>query len=172
MHAFIGPMLKLKCQIIGYQVQLSHSGADASEGLRSIACPVLRPFFRGSEIDSMSCPSPIPLKTVMSQLRASRLNYNLLQLSDFDPTSSPVRSPSWNPNSMGPYNLNKFSVNCLSKTPIGQTLLNEDNLRKRTRILEFLIKLGAKLLEMQNYNALILVMIALNSFTILRLKRT
>ncbi|KNE98533.1 hypothetical protein PSTG_08272 [Puccinia striiformis f. sp. tritici PST-78] len=53
-----------------------------------------------------------------------------------------------------------------------ETLLNEDNLRKRTRILEFLIKLGAKLLEMQNYNALILVMIALNSFTILRLKRT
>ncbi|KAI9630289.1 hypothetical protein KEM48_014013 [Puccinia striiformis f. sp. tritici PST-130] len=37
-----------------------------------------------------------------------------------------------------------------------ETLLNEDNLRKRTRILEFLIKLGAKLLEMQNYNALIL----------------
>ncbi|KAI9611381.1 hypothetical protein H4Q26_008331 [Puccinia striiformis f. sp. tritici PST-130] len=45
-------------------------------------------------------------------------------------------------------------------------------LRKQTRILEFLIKLGAKLLEMQNYNALILVMITPNSFTILLLKRT
>ncbi|POW02605.1 hypothetical protein PSTT_11657, partial [Puccinia striiformis] len=42
----------------------------------------------------------------------------------------------------------------------------------QTRILEFLIKLGAKLLEMQNYNALILVMITPNSFTILLLKRT
>ncbi|KAH9451121.1 hypothetical protein MJO28_009414 [Puccinia striiformis f. sp. tritici] len=53
-----------------------------------------------------------------------------------------------------------------------ETLLNEDDLRKRTRILEFLIKLGAKLLEMQNYNALILGMITPNSFTIVRLKRT
>ncbi|KAH9447715.1 hypothetical protein H4Q26_007693 [Puccinia striiformis f. sp. tritici PST-130] len=141
--------------------------------------------------DSMSCPSPILSKTVMSQLRASRLNFNVLQLSDFDPIElarqitlmeSKLYRAIQPEEVLGQLfskkpglAVNVRAMSAMSTKMTGwftETILNEDDLRKRTQILKFLIKLGAKLLEMQNYNALMSVMSALNSSTILRLKRT
>ncbi|KAA1096139.1 hypothetical protein PGT21_005999 [Puccinia graminis f. sp. tritici] len=139
----------------------------------------------------LACPSPIISKTVMSQLRASSFNFSALQLSDFDPIElarqitlmesklyqaiqpEEVIGQLFNKKSGSAVNVRAMSA--LSTKMTGwftETILNEDDLRKRTQILKFLIKLGSKLLEMQNYNALMSVMSALNSSTILRLKRT
>ncbi|KAH9812445.1 ras guanine nucleotide exchange factor domain-containing protein [Melampsora americana] len=53
-----------------------------------------------------------------------------------------------------------------------ECILNEDDVRRRCQILKYCLKLGARFLELQNYNGLMAVMSALNSSTITRLKRT
>ncbi|EGG07628.1 uncharacterized protein MELLADRAFT_62410 [Melampsora larici-populina 98AG31] len=53
-----------------------------------------------------------------------------------------------------------------------ECILNEDDVRKRCQILKYCLKVGARFLELQNYNGLMAVMSALNSSTITRLKRT
>lgn len=53
-----------------------------------------------------------------------------------------------------------------------ECILNEEDVRKRCQILKYCLKVGARFLELQNYNGLMAVMSALNSSTITRLKRT
>ncbi|OAW00156.1 hypothetical protein PTTG_08062 [Puccinia triticina 1-1 BBBD Race 1] len=127
-----------------------------------------------------ACPSPIISKAVMSQFRASSFTPSALQLSDFDPIElarqitlmeskvylaikpEEVIGQLFNKKSGAAVNVRAMSAMSTKMTGwFTETILNEDDLRKRTQILKFLIKLGAKLLEMQNYNALMSVMSAL-----------
>jgi hypothetical protein len=110
----------------------------------------------------LACPSPIISKTVMAQLRASSFNFSALQLSDFDPIElarqitlmesklylaiqpEEVIGQLFNKKSGAAVNVRAMSA--LSTKMTGwftETILNEDDLRKRTQILKFLIKLGS-----------------------------
>jgi len=138
-----------------------------------------------------ACPSPIISKAVMTHLRATTTNPFVIQLTEFDATelarqitlmesklfqaikSEEVIGQLFNKKPSLAGNVRAMSAMSTKMTGwFTETILNEVDLRKRTAILKFLIKLGSKLLEMQNYNALMSVMSALNSSTILRLKRT
>lgn len=55
---------------------------------------------------------------------------------------------------------------------IGECILRETELKRRVSILKYFVRLGSAALELQNYNLLMAVQGALNSSTILRLKRT
>lgn len=55
---------------------------------------------------------------------------------------------------------------------IGECILRETELKRRVSILKYFVRLGSASLELQNYNLLMAVQGALNSSTILRLKRT
>ncbi|GAA5988119.1 hypothetical protein JCM11641_000909 [Rhodosporidiobolus odoratus] len=55
---------------------------------------------------------------------------------------------------------------------IAETILNEQDQKKRTGLVKYFVKLGERLLMLANYNALFAVFTALNSSTIARLKRT
>ncbi|WFD32774.1 Ras guanine nucleotide exchange factor bud5 [Malassezia sp. CBS 17886] len=55
---------------------------------------------------------------------------------------------------------------------IGECILREDDVRRRTQCLKFFIRLGDASIALQNYNLLMAVQGALNSSTVLRLKRT
>lgn len=55
---------------------------------------------------------------------------------------------------------------------VSECILNEDDARKRTQLVKFFVKLGDRLLTLNNFNALFAVQSALNSSTIARLKKT
>jgi hypothetical protein len=55
---------------------------------------------------------------------------------------------------------------------VSECILSEEDARKRTQLMKFFIKLGAKCLSLNNYNTLFAIQGALNSSTIARLKRT
>ncbi|PLW49533.1 hypothetical protein PCANC_08974 [Puccinia coronata f. sp. avenae] len=139
----------------------------------------------------MSCPAPIISKAMMTQLRSNSFHHAAIQLIDFDPIElarqitimesklyqaiKPEEVIGQLFNKKAGLAVNVRAMSAMSTKMTGwftETILAEDDIRKRTHTLKFLIKLGFKLLEMQNYNALMSVMSALNSSTILRLKRT
>ncbi|BGP51674.1 Ras guanine nucleotide exchange factor bud5 [Rhodotorula kratochvilovae] len=55
---------------------------------------------------------------------------------------------------------------------ITETILGEQDQKRRTSLVKFFIKLGDRLLSLANYNALFAVFTALNSSTITRLRKT
>ncbi|GAA6008229.1 hypothetical protein JCM10207_000046 [Rhodosporidiobolus poonsookiae] len=55
---------------------------------------------------------------------------------------------------------------------IAETILSEQDQKRRTGLVKYFIKLGERLLHLANYNALFAVLTALNSSTIARLRRT
>ena len=55
---------------------------------------------------------------------------------------------------------------------MGECILRETELKRRTVLLKYFVRLGSASLELHNYNLLMAVQGALNSSTILRLKRT
>ncbi|PLW24852.1 hypothetical protein PCANC_27606 [Puccinia coronata f. sp. avenae] len=131
----------------------------------------------------MSCPAPIISKAMMTQLRSNSFHHAAIQLIDFDPIElarqiTMMESKLYQAikpkevigqlfNKKAGLAVNVHAMSAMSTKMTGwftETIIAEDNIRKRAHTLKFLIKLGFKLLEMQNYNAL-------NSSTILRLKR-
>ncbi|GAA5913507.1 hypothetical protein JCM6882_002382 [Rhodosporidiobolus microsporus] len=55
---------------------------------------------------------------------------------------------------------------------IAETILGEQDQKRRTGLVKYFVKLGERLLALSNYNALFAVFTALNSSTIARLRRT
>ncbi|GAA5919284.1 hypothetical protein JCM1841_006540 [Sporobolomyces salmonicolor] len=55
---------------------------------------------------------------------------------------------------------------------IAETILGESDQKKRTYLVKYFVKLGDRLLALSNYNALFAVFTALNSSTIIRLRKT
>lgn len=139
----------------------------------------------------LPCPPPIISKALMTQLRMNGSGSTMVQLLDFDPTElarqitliefklydaikpEEIIGQLFNKKPGSAVNVRAMSAMSTKMTGwFTETILNEDDIRKRTQTIKFLIKLGSKLREIQNYNALMSVMSALNSSTILRLKRT
>ncbi|KAI8459773.1 ras guanine nucleotide exchange factor domain-containing protein [Phakopsora pachyrhizi] len=136
-------------------------------------------------------PAPICSKSLMTQLRQGPSGSTGISLLDFDPMELARQITLIESNvycAIGPEEIlgQQFSkkpesaVNVRTMSGIStkmtgwitETILNEYDPRKRAQILKFWIKLGNKLTELQNYNALMSVMSALNSSTITRLKKT
>ncbi|KNZ57670.1 hypothetical protein VP01_2103g3 [Puccinia sorghi] len=167
------------------QLGIRHEGQQALTKAKKLLGPNKEENFKSV------CPTPIISKALMTQLRAATTNPSVLPLTEFDPTelarqitlmesklfqaikSEEVIGQLFNKKPGLAVNVRAMSAMSTKMTGwFTETILNEVDLRKRTAILKFLIKLGSKLLEMQNYNALMSVMSALNSSMILRLKRT
>lgn len=55
---------------------------------------------------------------------------------------------------------------------MGECILRESDIKRRTQLLRFFVRLGDDALDLRNYNLLMAVLGALNSSTVLRLKRT
>ncbi|MBW0504237.1 hypothetical protein O181_043952 [Austropuccinia psidii MF-1] len=144
-----------------------------------------------SNLGKIPTPPPILTKQLMVLLSGAISSLNSLQLIEFEPIElarqiTLMESKLYRaikPEEILGKPLNKkqglaVNVRAMSATStkmtgwITETILNEDDIRKRSQILKFWIKTGTKLLELQNYNALMSVMSALNSSTLTRLKRT
>ncbi|KAG0146366.1 hypothetical protein CROQUDRAFT_44547 [Cronartium quercuum f. sp. fusiforme G11] len=133
-------------------------------------------------------PPPIISKTLLAQLRAPS---GTLSLTDIDPTElarqitlvesklycaiapEEIIGQEFSKKSEGATNVRAMSAMTTRMTGwITECILHEEETRKRSNIVKYCLKLGTRLLELQNYNGLMAVMSALNSSTITRLKRT
>ncbi|KAI9621520.1 hypothetical protein KEM48_007653 [Puccinia striiformis f. sp. tritici PST-130] len=121
--------------------------------------------------DSMSCPSPILSKTVMSQLRASRLNFNVLQLSDFDPIELARQITLMESKLYRAIQPEEVLGQLFSKKP-GLAVNVRAMSAMSTKMTGCFDQVGREIAGDAELQRSMSVMSALNSSTILRLKRT
>ncbi|GAA5872340.1 hypothetical protein JCM1840_004132 [Sporobolomyces johnsonii] len=141
---------------------------------------------------AMSAPSPVVTKALLSMLRSP--SGRTPSITDIDPLElarqltimesrvycsiRPEELLGSSSGSGGGSGKREGSVRKMSALStrltgwIAETILGESDQKKRTYLVKYFVKLGDRLLALSNYNALFAVFTALNSSTIIRLRKT
>ncbi|GAA6060801.1 hypothetical protein JCM10212_005450 [Sporobolomyces blumeae] len=174
---------------------LSHSSPTPSVASSTPSSPMISDSYSPGSPTAAQAPTPIVSRSLLSALRAP--NGRTLSVTDVDPLElarqltimesrvycsirpeellgSPLSSSSSNASSSKKDgSVRKMSALSTRLTGwIAETILGETDQKKRTALVKYFVKLGERLLALNNYNALFAVFTALNSSTIARLRKT